>query len=123
METAIDKLGASVDRAKESLANEQQKLEDLIAEFGQWLAYFHDEVDGDVALKCFQDGLVEGMEPIAEPAVVQEPVAEPEVVESNVEQAEMEIDESNDEGEAKVAQPMEEDNAQQPENAEESTEA
>jgi len=123
IEAAVDKLGASVERAKESLANEQQKLEDLITEFGQWFAYFQDEVDGDVALKCFQDVLVEGMEPNPEPAVVQEPVAEPEVAESNVEQAEMEIDESNDEGEAKVAQPMEEDNAQQPENAEESTEA
>lgn len=122
IEAAVDKLGASVDRAKESLANEQQKLEDLIADFGQWLAYFHDEVDGDVALKCFQDVLLEGMEPIAEPAAVEEPIAEPEVVTSNVEQAEMDMEESNDEEEAQqVAEPMVEDNAQQPENTEEPT--
>jgi len=116
-EAAIEKLAASVERAKESLANERQKLEDLTTNFGQWLAYFQDEVNEDEAVRCFQDELKEGLEKPTTDVEMVEPTAEIETEGSNVEQAEMEIGGSNDEEQA--AEPMEEDDVEQAAEAQE----
>merc|ERR1719285_717465 len=92
LETANRKLAVSLDQSKQNLANEEQKLEDLIANFGQWLAYFEEDVDEDTAANYFKNGLKETMDHTAD-----DPEAE------KIEKTEMDTDESKDDEDAPEA--------------------
>jgi len=105
LETVVGKLAASLDKAKQNLANEEQKLEDLITNFGQWLAYFEDGVDGDEAASYFECELKGSLELISEDEEAEK-----------TEKTELDADESKDD--ENTTEAMEEDKAGETEEGE-----
>jgi len=61
-EASIAKLVEGIQKAKDNLAKQEQKLEDIATNYGQQLAYFKDDVEGGEALRHFQNELTEGVE-------------------------------------------------------------
>jgi len=66
LEAVVGKLQASLEKAQQSLTSEEEKLEDLVNKFGEWLAYFEDGMDEKEATSYFQNELKETYEPIVE---------------------------------------------------------
>jgi len=107
VENAVEKLAAALEKAKESLAGEEQKLENLITNYGDRLAYFQDEVIDDDAMRCFQDELNEESEKPTAEIEIEEDSAEVDIEADNVDQGEKELPASDDD--EQVGEPMEED--------------
>jgi len=56
----VEKLTIAVEKAKQSLAVEQVKLDKISEEWGEELSYFQNEVNNEEALFCFKEELQEG---------------------------------------------------------------
>jgi len=60
--SVVKKLKSAVEKAKESLAREQAKLDNISSELGHELAYFQKEITDDDALSYFKQQLEDGLE-------------------------------------------------------------
>jgi len=80
-EVAVEKLAASIEKARARLAHEEQKLHDIATNYGQRLTYFQKNMEDVEALTHFKNELMECMESS---------------VEGNSKHVEMEVDEATD---------------------------
>jgi len=76
VKASVENLSAAVEKAKENLASDEEKLAQLEADFGEMLAFFQNEKDDDEAQELFLEELQEGMTPIPEEEEEQEEATE-----------------------------------------------
>jgi len=104
VKASVDNLSAAVEKAKENLTADQEKLSQLEADFGEKLAFFQNDTDDADAQALFLEELKEGMIPI--PEEEQEEVTEETETASG--EATAEGDEENADETEKDAEPEEE---------------
>merc|ERR1719233_2307741 len=61
MKTSLDKLETAVEKAKQGLENEKKKIQKIIKNYGEELAYFQNNMDEAEALTHFESELKEGI--------------------------------------------------------------